>query len=1096
MDQRWTLAYSAVQRIFVNGQQATKEGTDVELTVVEQEVVDAILALIPSAATALNKLTDKAYVDSSIATAAATFRGTSPEGLTQAQFLAWANALEHDKNDTVFWKTTDTAGNTLYKKYKYNGSEWKFEYDLNNSSFTAAQWAAINSGITAATLGTISDRANEGHTAYGYFTNGKLPYASISGAPTELPNPEALSWSGYSSGSYDGSEAAEIEIPNNTNQLTNGAGFITASALTPYALKTYVDTKVSPLQEFVDMFEYDATTRTLILKKDGDNERHFAAYGDISAGGIGQGGSGGDGILAMYIKTPSGRVRIDDIDTRAAEFGIKVNGTLATPVDGVISINTASGSVTSVALSVPTGFSVTGSPITSSGTLAIGFASGYSLPTTAKQTLWDTAYGWGNHASAGYLKAADLTDIENGLKSLQSQIDSVSARDSFDELTVSSMFADVLAASVIYGTLHGNADTATDASMLGGHASSYFATASALSTHTGNTSNPHSVTFAQLLSKPTTISGYGITDAYTKTQVDAKDITAVSLTASKLTLTRTNGNLEATVPTWNQDTTGNAATATKLKTARSIWGQNFDGTTAISGNMSGVGTINFTGKATDEIGLEIVTVGGVRYLHTTLPFYSDSNISAGGVGSGGSGDAIWGAIEGTLSNQTDLWNVLQGKQASLGVGTNGQILATKNGAIAWVDAPATGVTSVINLTGDITQAQLRTALGLGSAAYTESSAYAAASHTHSQYITGITSSMVIAALGYTPYNSSNPAGYLVASDLANIEKSIQSLQSQVDSVSARDGYDELYATSLFSDIIVGTNIYGALHGNADSATNADTLDGQHGSYYATASALSTHVNNTGNPHGVTKTQLGLGNVENKSSATIRSELTAANVTTALGATYVQNASYATSAGNAGTVNNHTVNTDVPAGAVFTDTHDTNVAGTGISVSGTRGSTIAISSQYQTYISHGETAYNDQTKVSQALQSLQSQIDSVAARDGFGELYASYLHSDIIAAGNVYGALRGNADTATNATNATYATYDTAGENISDKFSIVSQALQSLQSQVDSVASRDFAELAETLMSLKMWIEDMFEKTSSGIHAKYSLYSDGGITAGA
>ena len=50
------------------------------------------------------------------------------------------------------------------------------------------------------------------------------------------------------------------------------------------------------------------------------------------------------------------------------------------------------GTVTSVGLSAPTGFSVSGSPVTSSGTLALAFASGYSLPTTAKQTTWDTAY--------------------------------------------------------------------------------------------------------------------------------------------------------------------------------------------------------------------------------------------------------------------------------------------------------------------------------------------------------------------------------------------------------------------------------------------------------------------------------------------------------------------------------------------------------------------------------------------------------------------------------------------------------------------------------------------------------------------------------
>ena len=39
-------------------------------------------------------------------------------------------------------------------------------------------------------------------------------------------NPYALSWSGYSTGSYDGSAAKSLTIPNNTNQLTNGAGFI------------------------------------------------------------------------------------------------------------------------------------------------------------------------------------------------------------------------------------------------------------------------------------------------------------------------------------------------------------------------------------------------------------------------------------------------------------------------------------------------------------------------------------------------------------------------------------------------------------------------------------------------------------------------------------------------------------------------------------------------------------------------------------------------------------------------------------------------------------------------------------------------------
>ncbi len=48
-----------------------------------------------------------------------------------------------------------------------------------------------------------------------------------------------------------------------------------------------------------------------------------------------------------------------------------------------------SGTVTSVGVSVPTGLSVSNTPITTSGTIAISLASGYSIPTTTKQATWD-----------------------------------------------------------------------------------------------------------------------------------------------------------------------------------------------------------------------------------------------------------------------------------------------------------------------------------------------------------------------------------------------------------------------------------------------------------------------------------------------------------------------------------------------------------------------------------------------------------------------------------------------------------------------------------------------------------------------------------
>jgi hypothetical protein len=52
------------------------------------------------------------------------------------------------------------------------------------------------------------------------------------------------------------------------------------------------------------------------------------------------------------------------------------------------------GGVTSVDMSVPTGLSISGNPITTSGTLALTYAAGYSIPLNTKQSNWDDAYTW------------------------------------------------------------------------------------------------------------------------------------------------------------------------------------------------------------------------------------------------------------------------------------------------------------------------------------------------------------------------------------------------------------------------------------------------------------------------------------------------------------------------------------------------------------------------------------------------------------------------------------------------------------------------------------------------------------------------------
>ena len=106
--------------------------------------------------------------------------------------------------------------------------------------------------------------------------------------------------------------------------------------------------------------------------------------------------SGGTGIsIGGSPVTGSGTITITNT---APDQVVSLTGAGTTTTSGtypnftVTSNDQYVGTVTSVNATVPTGFEVSGVPITSSGTVEIKFASGYSLPTNAKQTQWDDAY--------------------------------------------------------------------------------------------------------------------------------------------------------------------------------------------------------------------------------------------------------------------------------------------------------------------------------------------------------------------------------------------------------------------------------------------------------------------------------------------------------------------------------------------------------------------------------------------------------------------------------------------------------------------------------------------------------------------------------
>ena len=132
-------AAEGVLQDHIDAEQQRAEGVESGL----QNDIDTINGKIPAAASPQNQLADKQFVNSSIQTATADFKGTfnSKGELDQVT----ANA-----NDYAYVVGKDAEGNTVYSRYKWvDGQGWVFEYNLNNSSFTAAQWAAIQSGITA-----------------------------------------------------------------------------------------------------------------------------------------------------------------------------------------------------------------------------------------------------------------------------------------------------------------------------------------------------------------------------------------------------------------------------------------------------------------------------------------------------------------------------------------------------------------------------------------------------------------------------------------------------------------------------------------------------------------------------------------------------------------------------------------------------------------------------------------------------------------------------------------------------------------------------------------------------------------------------------
>ena len=101
------------------------------------------------------------------------------------------------------------------------------------------------------------------------------------------------------------------------------------------------------------------------------------------------------------------------------------------------------------------------------------------------------------------------------------------------------------------------------------------------------------VSWSNITNKPTSMPA---SDVYSWAKASSKPSYSWSEITSKPTIPTNNNQLTngAGYITSSGSISGNAATATKLATSRTLWGQSFNGTANVSGNMTGVGSISCT----------------------------------------------------------------------------------------------------------------------------------------------------------------------------------------------------------------------------------------------------------------------------------------------------------------------------------------------------------------------------------------------------------------------------------------------------------------------------------------------------------------------
>ena len=408
---------------------------------------------------------------------------------TKASFTSRLGAGDIQESSVVFIQDANEIW-THGTYYKCDISEAEVIALINSKGYiTEADIPSLTGGAAATSGQYVS-----GVTVSGYnvtVTKAALP-TSVSGnagTATKLATSRVIAIAGAVQGSatFDGSSNVSI------NSTLNGfdASKITSGTINADRLPEIPISKI-PAAAMERLYVVDSQSAAMSV--------------DVQEGDVVQIGSGGPMYFCVSESASTFATKFKEFTAGSATSvpwsGVTNAPTKLSQFTNDSGFTTNKGTVTSVAMSVPTGLSISGSPITASGTLALSYTSGFSIPSTAKQTNWDTAYEWGDHASAGYVKNSvneNITGIKNFMNGLKVFTNSATTSNEYN--TTGKINITNYAAPIIFGSNSNKAWWSTQfqssTTLLIGRANSIPIRIQSLNSSEGNASEIYATRFYQ-----------------------------------------------------------------------------------------------------------------------------------------------------------------------------------------------------------------------------------------------------------------------------------------------------------------------------------------------------------------------------------------------------------------------------------------------------------------------------------------------------------------------------------------------------------------------------------------------------------------------